>query len=584
MEKATKSIKKVFKSSVFIFRRDLRLDDNTGLIKALKLSTKVYPVFIFDPRQIHQARNDYFSNKSVQFMCQSLQDLNSQLEEKGSQLNLVYGEYPNIIEEVIEATEAEMICVNEDYTKFSRIRDQQIRTVCMENKVRFVTCEDICLLNKDQALNGREEFYKKFTPFYNAVSGNKVKQPQKCEMDNFAEDAIEQLGNEEEEVGATKKKKGSKTAETGQYQSRVITDFGKQFYTKEKAAVKGGRTEAKKIVAKLSKLKNYEVVRNDPSKSTSKLSAHNKFGTVSIREVYYGAKLKLAEKAEPFIRQLYWRDFYYYIGYFYPHIFEGPMKINYAGIAWWDNDDYLQKWKDGMTGCPIVDASMRDMNTTGYMPNRVRMIVSNFLVKDLHINWQEGEKYFAQKLVDYDPCQNNGGWQWSAGCGVDSQPYFRIFNPKRQSEKFDPQCKYIRKWIPELADVDVKDIHDWEEGHKKAKYKGVDYPKPVVTHADEKETTIQMYVKALEAAKKRGIDTNSYRSLATPSFVEGGQVANVKSGKRSASSKKRSQKVKKSASSKKGATSGKTRKSGTKTRRRSKKITEYMAGGEKDQD
>ena len=187
----------------------------------------------------------------------------------------------------------------------------------------------------------------------------------------------------------------------------MITDGGKQYYDEnKKIEVKGGRKYAFKILKNLDKLKNYDLVRNLPSKNTSKLSAYNKFGCVSIRELYYAAKSKMADKSESFIRQLYWRDFYYYIGEFYPHIWDGPMKINYAGIKWWPNDheDFLQKWKDGKTGCPIVDASMRHLNKTGYMPNRNRMIVSNFLVKDLHINWQEGEKYFATRLTDYDPC------------------------------------------------------------------------------------------------------------------------------------------------------------------------------------
>lgn len=310
----------------------------------------------------------------------------------------------------------------------------------------------------------------------------------KCEFNNFAQEEIIIKG-------------------------KIIKDKGVQFYEKEKdTVVKGGRNEAYEILKTLDNtLKNYDTDRNLPIKKTSRLSAYNKFGCISIRELYYATRSKLKDKAEPFIRQLYWRDFYYFIGEFYPHIFEGPMKVNYAGIQWRDDDEVLERWKEGRTGCPIVDASMRDLNKTGYMPNRCRMIVANYLVKDLHINWQEGEKYFASKLVDYDPCQNNGGWQWSAGCGVDSQPYFRIFNPESQSQKVDKDCKYIKKWIPELKEVENKDIHSWEEACMKKAYKDVKYPRPLVKHKNEKEICIQMYVKALEKAKKEGIDTNSYK-------------------------------------------------------------------------
>ena len=494
MQKET--AKKAFKSAIFIFRRDLRLDDNTGLLKALQLAEKVYPVFIFDPRQIHQARNDYFSNSCVQFMCDSLSDLDLRLKERGSQLNYVYGEYPGIISDLIQVTKADLLAVNMDYTKFSKDRDQQIRATCMESKVQFVNEEDICLLTKKQSMSTRkagDEFFKKFTPYYNAVSGITIRRPIKCDSENFAQDVIAF---------------GKNSA------NKVIVDGGKQYYEENKhMEVKGGRKFAFQILTNLEKLKNYEEVRNFPSKNTSKLSAYNKFGCVSIREVYYAAKAKMAEKSEAFVRQLYWRDFYYYIGEYYPHIWNGPMKVNYAGIKWWkpEHENFLQKWQEGQTGCPIVDASMRHLNKTGYMPNRNRMIVSNYLVKDLHINWQEGEKYFATKLADYDPCMNNGGWQWSAGCGVDSQPYFRIFNPKLQSEKVDKQCVYIKKWVPELKEVENGHVHDWETAHEYKEYKKIDYPAPLVIHSEQKETCIQLYVQALESAQSKGIDTNSYK-------------------------------------------------------------------------
>lgn len=173
------------------------------------------------------------------------------------------------------------------------------------------------------------------------------------------------------------------------------------------------------------------------------------------------------------------------------------MKLPYAAIKWENNEELFNKWKQGMTGCPIVDAAMRHLNTTGYMPNRLRMVVANYLVKDLLIDWRKGEQYFATKLVDYDPSQNSGGWQWAAGCGTDSQPFFRIFNPKLQSQKFDTNCEYILKWIPELKGVKINHIHDWEENYKLYKDKKLNYPDPIVKHSTQKEKCLKMFKTAL---------------------------------------------------------------------------------------
>lgn len=181
-----------------------------------------------------------------------------------------------------------------------------------------------------------------------------------------------------------------------------------------------------------------------------------------MRETYEAINTNIGSQGQELIRQLYWRDFYNFIIYNYPHVAIGPMRTEYAAIIWDNDPEKLKKWQKGLTGCPIVDSGMRCLNTTGFMHNRLRMITANFLIKDLHIDWREGEKYFATQLIDYDIAQNSGGWQWCAGCGVDSQPYFRIFNPKLQSEKFDSDANFIKKWIPELKEVPAAKIHDWE--------------------------------------------------------------------------------------------------------------------------
>lgn len=485
MQKIAKSVasnsqgtKKIFKKAVFIFRRDLRIDDNSGLIYALQNAEKVYPCFIFDPRQILKARNDYFSNSCVQFMIESLEDLDGALKKKDSQLNYLYGEYPDIIEDLIKATQADLICVNEDFTKFSQMRDKQIEDSCRKMKCEFKSFEDLTLITKEEAMTGREhgQFHKKYSPFYRAVQHIHVREPAQCKKGNFAEDRIEIEG-------------------------KIIEDGGKSFYDhNDLAELKGGRKEGLKILSNFKRLKNYKEIRNSnvKHKGGSMLSPYNKFGCVSIREVYYTAKFKLKDKAEAYIKQLFWREFMYFVAYYYPHVWQGPLKLEYNNIKWWTDKELFEAWKEGRTGCPIVDAGMRHMNATGWMTNRNRLITSNYLIKDLHLNWTWGEKYFSQKLVDYDPCQNNGGWQWSAGCGVDTQPYIRVFNPRIQSFKFDPQCKYIKKWVPELKDVLTADIHNWEKEHKKYVGKdGFDYPAPYVYHEEEKERTIKMYLDAL---------------------------------------------------------------------------------------
>lgn len=282
----------------------------------------------------------------------------------------------------------------------------------------------------------------------------------------------------------------------------VIEDAGRQYYEHtDDLELKGGRTEALQMLTGFKRLKNYKEIRNLNTSSTkkgaSKMSAYNKFGCVSIREVYWTSKFKCKEKAEAFIKQLFWRDFFYFIGEFFPHVWDGaPLQPMYKNLEWWTDEELFQKWKDGTIGFPIVDAAMRHMNSTGFMTNRNRLIVSNYLIKDLHLHWQWGEQYFAEKLIDYDPCQNNGGWQWSAGCGVDTQNYFRIFNPKIQSSKFDPEGVYIKKWVPELRPVPAGDLHNWEEAHTKWIDK-IDYPAPSVYHEKEKKRSVKMYLDGL---------------------------------------------------------------------------------------
>ncbi len=252
--------------------------------------------------------------------------------------------------------------------------------------------------------------------------------------------------------------------------------------------MQGGRRQALAIFDALENLKEYQNRRDYPAlASTSLLSAHLKFGTVSIREAFYAVQCALGVD-HPLLRQFYWRDFFTHIAYHFPEVFGHAFVRKYDALPWRNDQARFYTWAEGRTGFPIVDAGMRELNQTGYMHNRVRMITASFLVKDLHISWRWGERYFAQHLVDYDPCVNNGNWQWAASTGCDAQPYFRIFNPWLQQQKFDADCEYIYRWIPELRPFPPEVIHRWDK-----KFAACDYPKPIVDHRFESEKAKEMF-------------------------------------------------------------------------------------------
>jgi deoxyribodipyrimidine photo-lyase len=456
--------------SIFIFRRDYRLFDNLGLIEALKKSKIVIPIFIFTPEQIDDSKNSYKSDNSVQFMIQSLRDLNlMQLKKKGSKLRFFYGTPHQTIEKLLKQDKRiEAVYVNQDYSPYSRKRDEAIEKVCGEQRVNFHSIHDGLLQPVSSVKTDGGSVYKKFTPFFNKVKKEKVPKPKSNARRNFL---------------------GASTKLTGEFRGSL-----EKFYKKNDKLFKtGGRQNALKILKYLKEHKDYNKTRNNLTGSTTHLSAYIKFGCVSIREVYNAFKEKLGEKND-LIKQLYWRDFYHNILWAYPRVIGGAMKTKYNELEWDNNMNHFKKWKKGTTGYPVVDAAMRSMNATGFMHNRGRLIVSNFLIKICLIDWRWGEKYFAQMLMDYDVANNNGNWQWGASTGADSQPYFRVFNPWLQSEKFDPKAEYIKKWVPELKDVPAKHIHKWDEHFTKYQKK-VDYPEPMIDYKKGKEDAIKAYKK-----------------------------------------------------------------------------------------
>ena len=478
--------KKIFKKAIFIFRRDLRVFDNIGLIQTLKSAEKVYPIFIFDPRQIDPSKNDYYSNRAARFMCNSLISLDQQINKlnPNSNLNILHGDYSSVVRSIIKETRADLLCVNMDYTPFSTKRDKETKEICEEHDIIFKDFEDICLLTKKQVEFENGIFPKIFSKFKKKILNAEILKPDNSTFNNFSEKPID---------------------------SKYLVDIKNvhEFYSEDLEEnsileLKGGREEGLKLMENIPELKNYDWVRRSPSQKTSRLSPHNKFGTVSIREVYWKAKDTLEENSDHFIRQLFCRDFYYYLGYYYPKIFEGPLHPKYEFLEWNENEDEYSSWKLGKTGIPIVDASMRKLNKTGNLSNRCRFIVSNFLVKQLNIDWRKGEKYFAKKLIDYDPCLNNGGWQWCAGCNSDYNPDFRIFDINKQSSTYDPEAEFIKKWVPELEMVSKDDIHQWEENH--TKYPQINYPAPLRIYSESKMNTIEIYKKAFEKFEQKLIN------------------------------------------------------------------------------
>lgn len=457
-------MEKKYKLGIHIFTRDLRLNDNTTLLSALNECNLILPIFILNPEQLSN-KNEYKSNNCIQFMCDCLYDLNKSLNKYGSRLFLFYGEPQKIIKDLIKLNEnIESVYMNKDYTPFAISREKSIREVCKKSKINFTVMEDYLLTGCDLVLNGSGKTYVKFTPFLNNAKKLKVKKDIKNNFKNYVNKKI--------------KFKNEYTDE--------INDF---FEYNNKIWVEGGREIAIKILKKISDYKKYNESRDIPIQKTTNLSAYLKFNVVSIREVYWYFKKNLPNNSK-LIDQLYWRDFYMIIMYNNKVI---NHNMNNYTIKWSKNTKLFKLWTQGKTGYPIVDAGMRQLNETGYMHNRVRMIVGSCLVKILHIDWREGEKYFASKLVDSDPSNNNGGWQWCAGTGTDSQPYFRYLNPWTQAEKFDKDCKYIKKYVSELKNVPNKDIHDWNNKYENY---NVNYPKPIFDNVTERvKLAIKMYKK-----------------------------------------------------------------------------------------
>jgi len=457
-----------FENGLFIFRRDLRVVDNNGLNLLNEKCKNIYTIFIFTPEQAGNG-NKYKSDNAVQFMIESLEDLASNISKMGGQLHTFYGHNDKVVEDCIKAFDINVVCFNLDITPYARERDAKIIKLCEKMETYVMYDHDYYLHEPGTIVNGSGNPYVKFTPYCEKASKKKVAAPA----------GIRKL---------------HLTKSSAHVPNKITLDLAmKKFVGKENPdiLVHGGRENALKQMRIAAKnIKHYAQTRDELSKPTSQLSAYIKFGNISVREVY-----KVFRSKRDFIRQIFWRDFYSNVLYSFPRVLGHSLNPKYDKIKWHHNERWFEAWKKGETGIPLVDASQRQLLQTGWTHNRGRMISSSILIKILLIDWREGERFYAQHLLDYDVASNNGGWQFSSGSGADSQPYFRYFNPYLQSKNNDSDCEYIKQWIPELKDVPPADIHNWETTWEKHKECG--YPKPIVNYAEQKEISLKMYKDAL---------------------------------------------------------------------------------------
>lgn len=423
---------------LFWFRRDLRIEDNAGLYFALKENKKVLPVFIFDKEILEKLEDP--DDKRVAFIHQSLQTLKNKLEEMGSNLLVVHDNPAHFF----DAISPKAVYANHDYEPYARKRDAKVAKILERKSIPFNTYKDQVIFESEEIVKDDGTPYTVFTPY------------------------------------SKKWKSSLKPAHYMTYNTRKYLNHFSQIKSLPFPSVVDLGFEIPEVKfpsqhIRMSIIEDYDQLRNFPGvNGTTRLSVHLRFGTVSIRKLIAIA----LKKNETWLNEFIWREFYHMILWHFPNV-EKAFKPAYDRIEWRNDPQEFEAWYNGQTGYPIVDAGMRELNETGFMHNRVRMIVASFLVKHLLIDWRWGEAYFARKLLDFDLAANNGGWQWAAGSGCDAAPYFRVFNPYIQTKKFDPELVYIKKWVPELETAA--------------------YPKPIVDHDFARDRVLKVYKEALAA-------------------------------------------------------------------------------------
>ena len=418
---------KRFKRALVWLRRDLRLHDHTALSAAALSADSMAFVFVYDTKILGALKDK--NDRRVSFIFSSLQEIDQTLRERGGQLIFRHGDPTEEIPKLAKAMGADLVCVNHDYESYGQKRDQKVEASLKKEGIVFESLKDQVIFERRELLTGGGTPFKVFTPYSNAWLKS-------LNQDHYSE----------RRASLTSLLPQEKLR--GHIQEISMKDLGfeKNSLWLEPGEAKG-RARLKKFRAQM---KNYKKLRDIPAaEATSGLSVHLRFGTVSIRECVREALEQSNEGAETWLKELIWRDFYHMILSEFPHVADSAFKKEYAKIKWPGSNAHFQAWCEGRTGFPIVDAAMRHFNETGWMHNRLRMIVASFLTKDLLVDWRKGEAYFARYLLDFDLAANNGGWQWSASTGCDAQPYFRIFNPESQALKFDPKQEFIRQYVKE---------------------------------------------------------------------------------------------------------------------------------------
>jgi len=429
--------------NIFWFRRDLRLNDNAGLYHALKGGIPVIPIFIFDKNILDKLEDK--ADRRVEFIHAALEEIQEGLCAIGSSLEVYYGTPIEVFKELLSKYKIEKVFANHDYEPYAIDREMAIEKLLKEYGAPLITCKDQVLLEKSEVMKDDGKPYTVFTPY---------SRKWKSILTDFH----------------------LKSYPTIKYYHNFYKQSPRQIPALSFMGFLAVDKPFPQKALKEELIKKYADQRNFPAiDGTSKLGVHLRFGTISIRELANKSK----DLSETYLNELIWRDFYHMILWHFPKVGMGKaFKQEYDGINWRKDTGEFESWCNGQTGYPIVDAGMRELNATGFMHNRVRMIVASFLSKHLLLDWRLGEAYFAQKLLDFDLAANNGGWQWAAGSGCDAAPYFRIFNPRLQTEKFDKQLKYIRHWVPELDSFD--------------------YPKPIVDHDYARKRCLEVYSQALK--------------------------------------------------------------------------------------
>lgn len=427
---------------LFWFRRDLRLNDNAGLFQALQSGFPVLPLFIFDSEILSQLEDK--QDRRVDFIHQALSQIQTELEVFGSSLCVKIGKPMDIFNQLVTEYDIKSVYANRDYESYALQRDKNVKEFLCSKSIEFLTFKDQVIFESNEVLKSNGEPYTIFTPYSKVWKQN-------ISEKSYLSFASQQLSNQFVKVD----KMPFPTLEEIGFQK---TDM--QFIPP---------TVDQSIIA------SYDETRNFPAvEGTTRLSVHLRFGTVSVRQLVTLA-IKLNEQ---WLNELIWREFFMSILVNFPHVETGAFRKKYEAIIWRNNESEFKAWCEGKTGYPIVDSGMRQLNETGWMHNRVRMVVASFLTKHLLVDWRWGEAYFANKLIDYELSSNNGNWQWSAGCGCDAAPYFRVFNPTEQTKRFDPELKYIRRWVKEFGTLD--------------------YPQPIVEHAFARNRALEVYKDGLK--------------------------------------------------------------------------------------